>query len=209
MKNLYFQKARAFLFFCILFLSFNGIAQVGINTTNPRTTLEVAGDVNIDGAINVDVINAIQDGEEGYLLTQTQTNFIKELSSAGQGNALAYFQTYELQNMQSDWVADFNTNVDATKYGMIIISASFNNGLEMDANNNFAIPAVSTFVNDATWRIRADYPDAQRPDDQGSGDSIWTITTLVITKNISKELPPQTVLMGGATSGTATTPIID
>lgn len=204
MKNLYFQKARAFLFFCILFLSFNGIAQVGINTTNPRTTLEVAGDVNIDGAINVDVINAVQDGEEGYLLTQTQTDYIRELSSAGQGNALAYFQEYVLINVDKDWVADFNTNVDATKYGMIVISAFFNRGLEMGPDSNFTIPAVSSFVVGGTWRIRADYPSAA-----STSNGIWTIKTLIITKNISKEFPLQTVVMDGKTTEEALTPIID
>src|SRR5690554_4174789 len=36
MKNIYSQKAGAFVFFCSLFLfSFNGLAQVGINNPSP------------------------------------------------------------------------------------------------------------------------------------------------------------------------------
>ncbi len=42
MKNIYSQKAGAFIFFCSLFLfSFNGFAQVGIGTTNPNSNAKL------------------------------------------------------------------------------------------------------------------------------------------------------------------------
>src|SRR5690554_6008566 len=48
MKNIYSQKAGAFIFFCFLLLfSFNALAQVGIGTTDPKTTLDVNGAISL------------------------------------------------------------------------------------------------------------------------------------------------------------------
>ena len=54
MKNIYTQKAGAFLFCCSLFLfSFNGLAQVGIGTTNPNSNalLEINASTNVGGLL--------------------------------------------------------------------------------------------------------------------------------------------------------------
>ncbi len=48
MKNIYTQKVGSFLFFCFLsFFSFNGFAQVGIGTTEPKTALDVNGALSL------------------------------------------------------------------------------------------------------------------------------------------------------------------
>ncbi len=55
-------KSFHFLSICtFLIMSSQSFSQVGINTTAPRTTLEVAGDTYIEGSINVKEIDYIQD----------------------------------------------------------------------------------------------------------------------------------------------------
>ena len=210
MTNTHPRKVTFLAFFCFLYLfSLSSFAQVGINTTEPRTMLEVAGDASIQGGdLKVAEIRSIQDGDQGHLLAQTQDNLIKDLDIINQdGVALAYFQEYVLTNMDGDWVANFNTKVDATKYGMIVISAFFNlDAIMVKYPKTFTIPSASAFIEGGTWRILADYPSAEK---SGSGAGVWTITTLILTKSVYKELTKQTVKMAGKTSGAAATPIIN
>lgn len=65
---------------------------VGINTTEPRTTLEVAGDTHISGAINVGSLKPVTTIDNTALLGQIGTNEIKELNVAAEGVAMAYFK---------------------------------------------------------------------------------------------------------------------
>ena len=205
MKRILIFKKNILLFiFCLLSLPI--FAQVGINTTTPRTTLEVAGNTIIDGTINVNNIDVVQNEDVSYLLTQNQGNMIKELNTTQVGNALAYFQEYVLTNVNGDWVRNFNTNVQASKYSMIVISAYFSRELVMNGTpENFAIPAVSAFVDGLTptWRLRADYPSAGT---KGEINGTWTIKTLIITRNITKGIPMD---MDGGTTQQAEAPIID
>src|SRR5690554_392184 len=208
MKRILIFKKNILLFISCL-LSLPIVAQVGINTTTPRTTLEVAGNTTINGAINIENLGVIQDLDVPYLLTQNQGEVVKELNTIYVGNSLAYFQEYKLTNVSRDWVSDFNTNIKASKYGMIVISAYFSHELVMDGTpGNFAIPAVSTVVDPftGTWRIRADYPSATT---DGSVNGNWTINSIIITRNIAKEIPDQIIEMNGATTKEATSPIID
>ena len=210
MKNTYPHTVTFFTFFCSLyFFSFTGSAQVGINTTEPRTTLEVAGDVYVDGTIKVEEVNNVQNNEAASFLVETQANYIEELdaSEEGSGLVIAYFQEYLLKNMNGDWVKEFHTNIDASKYVITIISAYFNQELKMSSEYlNFSIPYASAYIKDGTWWIKADYPGA---DPSGGLVGEWVINTLILSKNFSKEFPQEIVPMGGSTTGQAVNPIID
>ena len=210
MKTTYPHKVTFFTFFCSLYLfSFTGSAQVGINTTEPRTTLEVAGDVYVDGAIKVEGVNNVLNNQAASFLVETQANFIEELdaSEEGSGLVIAYFQEYVLKNMKGDWVEEFHTNIDASKYVITIISAYFNQELKMSSEiENFSIPYASAYVKGDTWWIKADYPGA---DPSGSLVGEWVINTLILSKNFSKEFPQEIVPMGGSNTQHAINPIIN
>lgn len=214
MKKIYIQELKSLIACSLLFLfsiiSFTVFAQegVGINTTEPRTALEVAGDMYIDGTIKIGEVNRIQNNEAASFLVQTQDNFIEELdASQGDGLVIAYFQEYVLKDMQGDWVKEFNTNIDTSKYVITIISAYFNQELKMTSEvQNFTIPYASAYEKDSTWRIKADYPSA---DPRTIAPGKWVISTLILSKNFSKVLGQQNVPMGGGTSGTAGTVIIN
>ncbi len=187
---------------------------VGVNTTTPRTTLEVAGDTHINGAINVNVLNQVSDSDNTAILGQIDTDFIKELNVNAAGTAIAYFQEYDISNMggSGDWIRNLNTNVSSANYVMTIISVYFNKELRMDyAPNNFVIPYASAFIENGTWHITADYASAYPVSSTPVGR--WIISTLILSKDFSKQFPQQTVNLSGTNNarrgGAATTPVID
>lgn len=214
MQNIYLPPGKRNIIFFFLFLPFffTASSQVGINTTNPRTMLEVAGDVNIDGGIKINEINHIQDGDNTTFLTQTPNGFIKELNALeDDGLVIAYFQEYKLSNMRGDWVKEFNTNIPSSTYVLTIISTYFNQEVKMEGSqsSNFSIPYCSAYIagNPATWRIVADYPGAL-PNSAAPGE--WVISTLILPKEFSKILDQEEVLMNGNRSGVKNgNPIID
>lgn len=216
MQNIYFFSGKRNFIFSFLFflLSITAFAQVGINTTNPRTMLEVAGDVNINGGIKINEINHIRDSDNTAFLTQTPNGFIKELNALeGDGLVIAYFQEYKLSNMLGDWVEEFNTNIPASKYVLTIISTYFNQELKMESSqsDNFSFPYCSAYIagNPATWRIVADYPGAL-PNSENPGE--WVISTLILSKEFSNVLPQQEVIFprwSDRRSGAANSPVIE
>ncbi len=182
---------------------------VGINTENPRTTLEVAGDAHISGTIRIDSLNTSKATDTPALLGQDGTGFIKELSTAAAGSAIAYFQEYRFTNMggNGDWIQDLDTSIDAGKYIVTIISVYYNKPLVISSAANFTIPYASAFIEDGTWHITADYASANAASSSPVGE--WVVSTLILSNDFSKQFPQQSVPMGGGRSGAAGTAIID
>lgn len=213
MRNLHTSIRRSFLLFFILCAAATtAVAQVGINTTTPRTTLEVAGDMNINGNFKINQLDNVQDDNNSSFLTQIPNGSIKELNALeGEGLVIAYFQEYRLKNMDGDWVKEFETNIPASKYVIVIISTYFNQGLQMETSqsSNFSIPYCSAYIggNPGTWKITADYAGAKPV---GSAPGEWVISTLILSKEFSKILNPEQVPMNGLRGGVKDgPPIID
>lgn len=208
----YLKRRNYLLFMFWSLISTTAFTQVGINTTTPRTTLEVAGDMNINGGIKINRIDRVEENKTSTFLTQTSNGYIKELNALqGDGLVIAYFQEYILENMDGDWVKEFNTNIPADKYVLSIISTYFNKELKMedDQSRNFAIPYCSAYIagRPETWRIVADYPGASPKISTGGK---WVINTLILSKEFSKILPQETVQMEGENGGVKVgNPIID
>lgn len=124
---------------------------------------------------------------------------------------MAYFQEYNFTNMGGggDWIEALNTNIDASKYVVTIISAYYNKALEMSDANNFAIPYVSAYIDavENTWFITADYASAAPA--SGTPVGQWIISTLILSRDFSKSFGVQTVNSAGTRGGAASTPIID
>jgi hypothetical protein len=201
----YLLNLTAILFFSI------GFSQVGINTDNPRTKLEVGGDMKISSDIGIGAIDVLESSDSSTFLIQDLDNTIKTLNvSNPSGAALGYMQEYIIINPDQDWVLDFDTGVSATDYVMITISASFDKPLIMDINSpstlgKSTLPYYSSFKKDGTWRIIADYPRANNAATIGT----WTIRTLIFSSDLSKQFGIVTIPMGNGSTGSAVTPILD
>lgn len=179
---------------------------VGIGTTQPRAKLDVAGDAKISQGISIGVIDNLEDADTSTFLIQEASDQIKSLDvSNPTGAALGYIQVYEIYNPDEDWVLDFDTGIDANDFVLNTLSASYDR--ELDINNNATIPYYSAFINNGTWHITADFPSANNLDPSELGT--WTITTLIYSKDLSKQFGNVVIDMSGGSTGAATTPIIN
>lgn len=200
------------LFVCIFFSVTTArlFSQVGINTITPRKTLEVGGSVKISDSLKIKEIHALRDGDTSTFLIQDSNNFINimDVSNPTQA-ALGYIQEYLIVNPDLDWVLDFDTQVNAQQYVLNIISANFDRELIMNTSNgvDFSIPYSSAFIRNGTWHIIADYPVANNRNKAEIGT--WTITTLIYSKDLSKQFGTVEIQMDNGTTGAATAPIIN
>ncbi|MCR9181575.1 MAG: hypothetical protein NXH73_01500 [Flavobacteriaceae bacterium] len=186
-----------------------GTAQVGINTTSPRTTLEVGGSTLISDDLEIGIIKSMNDFDASTFLIQDIDNKIRALDvSNPTGAALGYIQEYVIVNANLDWVLNFDTQIDANDFDLISISAYYDTELALTSNlDKFSMPYTAAFVQNGTWRIIADFPAAQNLNTNQVGT--WIITTLIFSKDLSKQLGVIEVPMNNQSINSAVTPIID
>ena len=190
-----------------LCLSFTISAQVGINTLNPRTTLEVGGDMETSEFVEIDIINHLNNEDDGTFLVQKNDNFIQSLDVLNPTSAaLGYIQEYIITNMNRDWLKDFDTGIDSNDYVVIIISTFYDSEIVTGVVNNSSVPYATSFISNNTWHIVADYPSAAS---DPSVIGTWTIQTLIFSKDLSKQLGVIDIQMSDGSTGSASTPIIN
>ncbi len=208
--NMHSNKTKGSLlvtmFLCAATLSFS---QVGINTTEPRKTLEVGGDMLISGDLDIGIINLLNDEDQATFLIQDVENQIKALDvSNPTGAALGYIQEYVITNANLDWVLNFDTQIKAVDFDLISISAYYDTELALTNNlDKFSMPYTAAFVQNGTWRIIADFPSAQNRNTSVIGT--WTISTLIFSKDLSKQFGVVEIPMNNQTTGSALNSIID
>lgn len=200
--------------FCVAFFGMYYIANsqnVGINTTTPREELEVGGSMRVSNLLDVNLVYSLRDPDVTTFLSRETDGQIKSFDlSNPTGVALGYFQEYEIVNPDGDWVLDFDTKISTLDYSMTITSANFNKELIVtfsSASDNFSLPYASIFEKNGTWHIIADFPSVHPR--YTTPAAIWTITTLVFSNDLSKNLGIMEFDMGGSNTGSVTTPIID
>ena len=183
----------------LLISCISSFAQVGINTENPRTTLEVAGSAKTT-ALKVNTVLPLENGQNSTFLIQDSDGAIRTMDAQHpESTALGYLQVYELTNMDGDWIANFDTKIPAANYDVVAISAYFDQAVSSDdVRIGFSIPHTAAFVSDGTWRLKADYPGFS----PGTGTNRkWTITIMIYSKTLSKNLGDKTYNIGSTGSG--------
>ncbi|MDR6404127.1 MULTISPECIES: hypothetical protein [Chryseobacterium] len=118
--------------------------------------------------------------------------------------------TYEINNVEGDWLQDFDTKISASKYTVIITGLKFGGRIEAKGLRvGEGVPANSTYnplnfnatpIN-GTWRLSADY-DGGNPPSGINGN--WTINVLVINNSLINTLPTETFDLNTSRTGTAT-----
>jgi len=184
------------LFPCfLLFLSITCFSQVGIATSNPTATLDINGNLKIRTTSAV----AISDADAvASLVVDNTTNEIKVVE---EGNvATMNFIIYKLFKANRDRISNFNTNINASQYTLVVAGSSFNQLLRPDVGW-YSSKNVYAFIEEGTWRLFADYYESHS---RVNGD--WEIYCLIINNRLLTTIPATTVDMGGNSTGAANSP---
>ncbi|SZD71963.1 Uncharacterised protein [Candidatus Ornithobacterium hominis] len=178
-------------------------AQVGINTEDPKATLDVKGNV---------IVGETSFTDSGYsvVVRDNSTGELKVVGNAGQNNSAPInLITFKLQNVAGDWVQNYYTGIDPNKFTVVVTEARFytegktvelspGTGREVRYNPEH----VYATIKQNQWTLHADFLGGTSK----SGNGTWEITCLVINNSLIKVLPDEPSNFGGRSSFNGRTP---
>lgn len=141
MKNLYTQKLGVFVIFCLLFLlSFPGVAQVGIGTTNPNSNALLDIDASTTaGGLLLPRVALTGTANEAPLSAHVQGMTVYNTATAGNVTPGYYYndgtqwvRIAEATTSSNDWTTTGNAG---TTSGTNFIGTTDNNALRVRTNN--------------------------------------------------------------------------
>lgn len=182
----------------VVILKTNG--RVGINTDSPGARLHVAGNQILE---NAQAVN--ESTGTSQMVRDNVTGEIKVLRTTATNSFPISSITFEISQVDGDWISNFNTKISSTDYVLIITGLVFNGGnLKNDTSSSGYNPLnFQAFKQDNTWRLMADY-DGGSP--STSGDGKWIINCLAINNSIIQQLPNQTADLQGQNTGALVSP---
>ncbi|WP_294311830.1 hypothetical protein [uncultured Chryseobacterium sp.] len=198
------KKTLLFAILCVSKFLFAQVGNVGINTKTPRVKLDVAGTYKTGKIISGTIPSVTSVEKDRYLLLNhtISDNTVKKINP-GQANApgIASIITYSLNNVNGDWVENFNTKINSNDYSLMVLSAYFNLDLY---GGNIAIPSYGVKSVNNEWQIYADYSQVA-PQSNG----VWTIVCAVYPKTYVKIFPEHGPFnLNGSTTGSDNAPIL-
>ena len=105
-----------------------------------------------------------------------------------------------------DWVNEYDTKINASKYIAILNDFNFNLPVINDASRKISpVAQVFTYEKNGTWWIKADYQGFLPPTSTTTG--LWGIRLMVFDKTFAKTFT-QNVNFNGASTGAATNALI-
>ncbi|MBB6333337.1 hypothetical protein HNP24_004363 [Chryseobacterium sediminis] len=179
------------------------------NTAIGTTSMSVAK-LNIKGNMILGSA-ASTNGARGYsvVVRDNVTGELKVMSTPTSAAPISYM-VYQLDNVNQDFVGDFNTNIDTTKYTLALIGSSFssNDGtnqlkMSLPTSGDFAPLNINSYKSGGTWHIFADFPSAGT---NNATNGSWTVYCLVINNSITKDLGTITTDLGGSEIGSGVVP---
>ena len=102
-----------------------------------------------------------------------------------------------------DWINDFDTKIDATKYDVAILSANLLGAVSDIPDNAIPEPNIYSFKRGNTWRLYADIPYYNTV---GKKNGTWFFIVLVATAGSIDYYKTHTVTTPGTSKGLAVPP---
>ena len=180
---------------------FNG-GNVGIGMNDPLNKLVVRGNGTNPPLQLENLLSQPATGNYNGLSVDASGQIYK----SPQAESPFYSQRYILNNVNLDWVDNFNTQIPTSKYMLVVIGFSYDTMLMIDnftaynVRNNFGPANVYARESAGTWRLTADYYEAETP---GGANGSWTINTLIMDKSKVVKISDVTVDLAGSNSGAA------
>lgn len=179
--------------------------KIGIGTTTPAAKLDLKGNMILGAA---DFAN----NAPGYssVMRDNATGELKVASSSSGNSFPINYVTFQINNVNRDWISDYNTNIDTANYTVTIIGSTFtsNNGTKQlvmsdPSYGDFGPANMYAFQNAGTWRLFANYPGATT---MNGINGSWTFYCLVINNSIVKNLGTSSIDLAGGKTGSIAIP---
>jgi hypothetical protein len=180
--------------FLVAFASLGMKAQVGINTTNPKGTLDVEGETLVESYL-IDTENVKASGNY-LLLTRSKDSSpvgkVKLLDISLRNVAPVNMYNVVLKNVKQDEVVNLNTGLDADKYVVAITGATFT-GAVSAANTSTSPKSYGAYSTEITkvakggknyHAINLSFKGAGTV---SSANGTWTLTLNVFEKSLVKD----------------------
>lgn len=186
------KKIITLFLIAITYLGMN--AQVGINTTNPKGTLDVEGETLVESYL-IDTENVTAKGNY-LLLTRSKDTSpvgkVKLLDITLRNVAPVNMYNLVLTNVKQDEVINLNTGLDADKYVVAITGAVFTNAVSA-ANVSGSTRSYGAYSTEVTKISKGgkNY-QAVNLSFKGAGtvssqNGTWTLTLNVFEKSLVKD----------------------
>lgn len=194
-----------------------GNVGIGLGNTVPTKRLEVVGTSKLDGAAGVYIpqLPTNISAENAYSVVVTNDGHLEKVGTAGSNKAFNYI-IYEIENMEMDWIRDFDTSIRTSNYTLIIVGSSFSIPgdyvLRPVMNRNpqdhvdfgtTVVQNVFAYEYNGTWRLHADF-------DKGSPTTNapckWTLYCIAINNSMVKKFEVEKHNMNGRNKYTAQDP---
>lgn len=185
------KKITALFFVAVASLGLK--AQIGINTANPKGTLDVEGETLVESYL-VDTENTTAKGNY-LLLTRSKDSSpvgkVKLLDITLRNVAPVNMYTVVLKNVKQDEVINLNTGLDADKYVVAITGAVFSNAVSATTTDTSRLygaysTEVTKVVKDGKnyQAINLSFKGAGTVSAQ---NGTWTLTLNVFEKSLVKD----------------------
>lgn len=174
---------------------------VGIGIAAPTAKLHVAGNQILGQAPTI----SSSDGTS-QVVRDNSTGELKVLETSVTNSFPLTSIEYRVNNVQKDWLANFDTKIPTSDYVVIITGLHFNSKNLTSGTtdvDNYNPLNFGAFTQGGTWRIMADYNGGSTTDGTNGN---WTVKCLVINKSIIQVLPAEVVDLGGLNNGASTAP---
>lgn len=178
-------------------------AQVGINTEDPKATLDVQGNV---------IVGETSFTDSGYsVVVRDDSN--GELKRVGNDAKSAPINliTFKLRNVNRDWVQNYYTGIDPNKFTVVVTEARFyiregEGTVELSPGSGRVVrynpENVYATIKQNQWTLHADFLGGTPI----SGNGTWEITCLVINNSLVKVLKNVEYDFGGRSDFNGSTP---
>lgn len=179
-------------------------AQVGINTEDPKATLDVKGNV---------IVGETSFTDSGYsvVVRDDSNGELKIVRNDRQNNSAPInLITFKLQNVAGDWVENYYTGIDPNKFTVVVTEARFSTNLkgtvELSPGGGKEVrynpEHVYATIEQNQWTLHADFVGGTSK----GGNGTWEITCLVINNSLIKVLPDEPSNFGGSSDFNGRTP---
>jgi len=193
-------------------------AQVGIGTTSPTETLQVAGNAKLSGELTLENPGEFATNVGNYkrYLVVNTSGEVKRYRTGNVPGKAKYspinIATYKLNNISSSGLTDFDTKIPADKYIVSIHSYEFAdsntifNSLTPDDRVNGIV--YRAFRSGGTWHLSFYGLDSELVELDGGTDYDLTLQVVIYRNKLLIADDHSTIIvnMGGNETGTAAKP---